>query len=174
MQLTRPLLLILALTGCPKTDSGTTTATTVDAAPSASTTSVAPPSSDNGVLAPLDNPAPTTSSTAAGGAGVANLHPASVPIPSGKAGALASAVTTAIATATATSTHTPSTNQLQACCSALRQKAQQQSAQAVQYQQAAMLCDGFVAAMANAGTNPQLEQLKPMLQGAQLPPICQF
>ena len=176
-------VLLLALTGCPRSDSSTTT-TVQDAATPTSSASVVAPSasgaSNSGVLAPLDTlggggaaPVPTNN------AGTGEAVP---PALRATASALAAAagsgkpVSTgaATATATATATHAPSGNQLQACCSALRKQAQQQPAQAAQYQQAATLCDGFVAAAANAGGAPQLEQLKPLLQGAQLPPLCQF
>jgi hypothetical protein len=151
-------LALLILLGCPKNDApadaGTTTTTSASAAVS------------NATLAPIDDTATAATATAVVTAtGVGTAHPTNMAVPTGVTGlkplGSASGATTGIG------------SKLQACCAALRKQSQQQSAQAAQYMQAAALCDGLVAAVGNAGGAPQLEQIKPLLQGAQLPPLCQ-
>jgi len=63
--------------------------------------------------------------------------------------------------------------QLKQCCTALRKQAQSQPAQATQLAQAAGMCDGLVAAMGTAPSVPQLDQVKMLMQGVPLPPVCQ-
>jgi hypothetical protein len=148
------------LAGCPKNE-GTTT-TTADAAssstPAASVSQV--------TLAPLDTSSsvatatPLMTATAVPTGGVVMMH----------GDAAAKPVTTGSAATTAS----PSTQaQLKQCCAALHKQSQQQSPQAAQLAQGAALCDGLAASMATAPTVPQLDQVKALLAGVQLPPVCQ-
>jgi hypothetical protein len=74
----------------------------------------------------------------------------------------------------ASTTASPSAQaQFKQCCAALHKQSQQQSAQAAQLAQAAGICDGLVSTMATAPTMPQLDQVKMLLAGVQLPPVCQ-
>jgi hypothetical protein len=94
------------------------------------------------------------------------------PLVTGTAVVTSSTKTVAVGSASSQAGSSAQT-QFRACCNALRAKSQQPSAQAAQLAQAASLCDGLVAAMASAGGVPQLEQIRPLLQGATLPPVCQ-
>jgi hypothetical protein len=77
-------------------------------------------------------------------------------------------------TGSATTTASPSTQmQFKQCCAALRKQSRQPTAQAAQLAQAAGICDGLVTTMASAPTVPQLDQVKMLLAGVQLPPVCQ-
>ncbi len=94
-------------------------------------------------------------------------------------------VATAVPGASASASAKPATAsaqaQLRQCCTAIRKQAQKDAAQAVQLNQAAAVCDGLVAAIAPAATQagaatpgmPQLDAVKAMVGGAQLPPVCQ-
>ena len=151
------LLLGTALVGCPKSESA---ATSTDSA----TTSSAPAASLSQVtLAPLDT----------GAASVATVTPpvmtaTAAPTVIARGDAAAKPVTTGSTTAS------PSTQaQFKQCCAALHKQSQQQTPQAAQLAQAAGICDGLVATMATAPTMPQLDQVKMLLAGVQLPPVCQ-
>lgn len=61
--------------------------------------------------------------------------------------------------------------QIKRCCAALHKQSQQASAQQAQLGQAAVACDAIVAAM--GGAAPQLDQVKALLAGVALPPVCQ-
>ena len=79
-----------------------------------------------------------------------------------------------VTTGSTAATASPSTQaQFKQCCAALHKQSQQQSQQAAQLAQAAVLCDGLVASMTTAPTVPQLDQVKMLLAGVQLPPVCQ-
>lgn len=158
------IILLAGLTGCPKNES----TTTVDAASSAPAASVS-----QVTLAPLDTGSATaTASTTApvptlgtppAQTGIALKPPSldgSFPIPTGSAKPTATATPAAQA-------------QFKQCCAALHKQSQQQSPQAAQLAQAATMCDGLAAAMAGAPTMPQLDQVKTLLQGVPMPPVCQ-
>jgi hypothetical protein len=163
--MTRLVLLLPLLVGCPKNDAiqdaGVTT-TVTSAAPTASMATLAP-------IDDLGTPAASVTATAQNAPPLA-LHPstATTAMPT-LGGAVVKPPASAAVTAPAQASLA---TKLQACCGALRKQAQQPSAQAAQYAQAAGICDGLVAAM-GSGAGPQIEQLKPLLQGAQLPPLCQ-
>jgi hypothetical protein len=154
----RAVLFLLVLMGCPRTEASSDDA-------SASTNAAAAASSVT--LTPLVNTAaaqPQTSETA---------RPTPLaPLVTGTAGVTSSTRTVAAGSASSQAGSSAQT-QFRACCNALRAKSQQPSAQAAQLAQAASLCDNLVAVMGNAGGVPQLEQIRPLLQGATLPPVCQ-
>ena len=146
------------LAGCPKNESA---ATSTDSAASSAAASVS-----QVTLAPLD-----TSSAATATATVTAMIATATPTAIAHGDAAAKPVTTG---STATTTASPSTQaQLKQCCAALHKQSQQQTPQAAQLAQAAGLCDGLVATMATAQTPPQLDQVKMLLAGVQLPPVCQ-
>jgi hypothetical protein len=155
------LVLASLLLGCPKSDASG------DAAPVTSVT--ATPVVSNAMLAPIDDTPTAAPSTTTPPMDIAPHATATgtapKPLGTGTGTATGAPTTTAAAGAGAT--------KFRACCNALRKQAQQQPAQAAQLTQAAGMCDGLVAAMGNAGGAPQLEQLGPLLQGVQLPSVCQ-
>ena len=168
-QLSFGALLVAALTGCEHrsdaVDAGA--AATPSSAPSASAVNLAPLGDTPSVTA---SAGPTTTMPPL------DTHPATTAVkPVASAASSASAAPSAKpATATAQA-------QLRQCCAAIRKQAQKDAAQAVQLNQAAAVCDGLVAAIAPATTQagaatpgmPQLDAVKAMLGGAQLPPVCQ-
>ena len=148
------------LAGCPKNESAATGADSAAAssAPAASASQV--------TLAPLDTSSiATATATATATAMIATVTPTAV---AHSGDAAAKPVTTG------TTTASPSTQaQLKQCCAAIHKQSQQQTPQAAQLAQAAGICDGLVATMATAQTPPQLDQVKMLLAGVQLPPVCQ-
>jgi hypothetical protein len=146
------------LVGCPKTDPTTNAS---DSAPS-STPAV---SVSQVTLAPLDSSLPAMTATVTAMTATAAL---TVVAPRGDAAAKP------ITTGSAATTASPSTQaQFKQCCAALHKQSQQPTAQAAQLAQAAGICDGLVATMSSAPTVPQLDQVKMLLSGVQLPPVCQ-
>ncbi len=144
------------LVGCPKTDPTTSVS---DSAASSSTPAA---SLSQVTLAPLDTSVPATVTAL-----TATAAP-TVVAPRGDAAAKP------ITTGSAATTASPSTQaQFKQCCAALHKQSQQPTAQAAQLAQAAGICDGLVATMASAPTVPQLDQVKMLLSGVQLPPVCQ-
>ena len=155
-------VLSIALVGCPRHGSDSTD---TGAAPAASS---AAPTASQVTLAPLTetaSAAPTASSESVPPL-VTGSHPTATAKPAG------SPATTAAASASAKPVTASSQAQLRQCCAALRKQAQHDAAQAAQLNQAAVVCDGLVAAMAGAPTMPALDPVKQMLGGAQLPPVC--
>jgi hypothetical protein len=154
-----PVLLVLVLTGCPRTESADDGgASTQSSATAASSVALAPLVDNNTTAIPL------TSETA---------RPTPLaPLVTGTAVVTSPTRTVAVASASSQG-GISAQGQFRACCNALRTKSQQPSAQAAQLAQAAAICDGLVAAMGSAGGAPQLEQIRPLLQGAALPPVCQ-
>ncbi|HEY1958444.1 MAG TPA: hypothetical protein VGH28_22660 [Polyangiaceae bacterium] len=145
---------MFSLTACPKSNEA------VDAGAPAPSVSVNPVASQV-TLAPLDETATSPLDSA--------------PLPAvTHAASTATVKPAATATASSAKPATPSAQaQLRQCCSAIRKQAQHDPSQGMQLQQAATICDGLVAAMADAPTMPQLDGVKAMLAGAQLPPVCQ-
>ncbi len=129
------------------------------------------------VLAPIDT---TTASATATATTTATMAPLGTGAHSGVAIKLGdSGLPLPTATTTGTATATPALQaQFKQCCAALHKQSQQQSPQAAQLAQAAGVCDGLVAAMGTTqaggamGMAPQLDQVKMLLAGAQLPPVC--
>ncbi len=158
------IALVAVLTGCPKNESTTTTVDAASSAPAASVSQV--------TLAPLDTGAATASASATSTAPTATLG--TPPAHSGVVLKPGDAGLPAIPTATSTAQATPAAQaQLKQCCAALHKQSQQHSPQAPQLAQAATMCDGLAAAMAGAPTMPQLDQVKMLLQGVPMPPVCQ-
>jgi hypothetical protein len=152
------LALPVVLAGCPKNESAATSAdSAASGTPATSVSQV--------TLAPLDSS--SASSTATATAMIATATPTAVVTHDDAA---AKPVTTGSTATTAS----PSTQaQLKQCCAAIHKQSQQQTPQAAQLAQAAGLCDGLVATMATTQTPPQLDQVKMLLAGVQLPPVCQ-
>ncbi len=160
---------VALLTACPKSDNSTTT-TTADASSSATPAA----SASQVVLAPLDTSTPTASATGASTVaplgGATSVHSGGVAIKPASDGA----APIAMGTGGAATTATPAVQtQFKQCCAALHKQSQQQSPQAAQLAQAAGVCDTLVASMASAPVVPQLDQVKMLLAGVPLPPVCQ-
>lgn len=150
------ILAALFSMGCPKSDA------VIDASPASS----APLASASQVnLAPLGD-TPTASVTAA--------DTATRPLQAITTATTAKPTTSGTAVTTATTASAPTANaqaQIKQCCAALRKQSQQPSAQQAQLGQAAAACDALATAM--GGATPQLDQVKMLLQGVPLPPVCQ-
>ena len=159
--------LLAVLAGCPKNESTTTSVDAASSAPAASVSQV--------TLAPLDTGTPAASASSTSTAPTPTLatppaHSGVALKPAGDAGL--PAIPTAITTSTAQATPAAQM-QFKQCCAALHKQSQQQSPQAAQLAQAAAMCDGLAAAMAGAPAMPQLDQVKMLLQGVPMPPVCQ-
>jgi hypothetical protein len=148
-------IFLFLLVGCPKSE------TVADAGPAASVA----PSASQVTLAPLGETAvtatPTTTPTVLPPLQTTTTETTPKPLP-----------TTTATAATSATPHTAGAQaQVRQCCAALRRQSQRPSEQQPQLAQAAAACDALVAAM--GGAVPQLAQIKMLLQGATLPPVCQ-
>lgn len=153
------------LAGCPRNET-----TTTDAGSASSSSAAA--SASQVTLAPLDTGSAAASASATTTAPVATLG--TPPARSGTPLKLPDGgLALPTATTTSTAQATPAAQaQFKQCCAALHKQSQQQSPQATQLAQAAAMCDGLATAMAGAPTMPQLDQVKMLLQGVPMPPVC--
>ena len=147
----------ILLAGCPKNEgTPSSDAAASSSSPAASVSQV--------TLAPLDTSAPSATGTTTAISITTAPTGTTIVAPHGDAAVRPAGTTSASPSAQA---------QFKQCCAALHKQSQQQTPQAAQLAQAAGICDGLVVSMGSAPTMPQLDQVKLLLAGVQLPPVCQ-